>query len=146
MVNNQDFPTRRPRESDGDRISDLGEDYCVCAVAWAYFGAGSAIFGRAVPSGVQGEERLGRESLYSAEDFLIVCVSACDMAPAFKRAFLIFFFGDVLFSLFIFIFIQRLKFEVMLFHKNIYSSGSDLLLLILRNFLRGFENVLPAFF
>jgi hypothetical protein len=67
------------------------------------------------------------------------------MAPAFKRAFLVFFFGDVLFSLFIFIFIHWLKFEIMLVHKNIHSSGYDLLL-ILRNFLRGFENVLPTFF
>ncbi len=67
------------------------------------------------------------------------------MAPAFKRALLIFFFGDLLFSLFIFIFIHWLKFEIMLFHKNIYSSGYNMLL-VLRNFLQGFENVLPAFF
>lgn len=66
------------------------------------------------------------------------------MAPAFKRALVVFFFGDVLLSLSIFIFIHWLQFEIMLLHKSIYSSGNSLLL-VLRNFLQGFENVLPAF-
>jgi hypothetical protein len=67
------------------------------------------------------------------------------MTPAFKRSLLIFFVGDVLFSLFIFIFIHWLKFNIMLFDKYIHSSGSNLLI-VLRNFLRGFEHVLPTFF
>lgn len=66
------------------------------------------------------------------------------MAPAFKRTLLVFFFGDVLLTLFIFIFIHWLQFEIMLFHKSIYSSGNTLLL-VLKNFLQGFENLLPAF-
>jgi hypothetical protein len=66
------------------------------------------------------------------------------MAPAFKRTVLVFFFGDVLFSLFIFIFIHWLRSEIMFFHKQIYFSGYNLLL-VLRNFLQGFENLLPAF-
>ena len=63
---------------------------------------------------------------------------------AFKRSLLLFFFGDLLFSLFIFIFIHWLKFEIMLFHKYVNSSGYNLLL-VLRNFLQDFETVLPAF-
>ena len=66
------------------------------------------------------------------------------MAPALNRSFLIFFFGDLLFSLFIFIAFHSLKSEIILFHKNINFSGYNLLL-VLRNFLKGFENVLPAF-
>jgi hypothetical protein len=66
------------------------------------------------------------------------------MTAAFKRSLLIFFFGDLLFSLLIFIFIHWLKFKIMLFHKGIYSSGYNLLL-VLWDFLQGFENVLPAF-
>ena len=48
------------------------------------------------------------------------------MAPAFKRTVLVFFFGDVLFSLFIFIFIHWLRSEIMFFHKQIYFSGYNL--------------------
>ena len=66
------------------------------------------------------------------------------MASAFKRTVLVFFFGDVLFSLFVFIFIHWLKFEIMYFHKQINFSGYNLLL-VLRNFIQDFENVLPAF-
>jgi hypothetical protein len=63
---------------------------------------------------------------------------------AVKRSLLVFFFGDFLCSVFIFAFIHRLKLEVMLFHKYINFSG-DNLLLVLRNFLKSFENVLPTF-
>ena len=63
----------------------------------------------------------------------------------FKRSLVVFFFGDLLVSLVIlFISIHWLQAKIMLFHKGIHTSGYHLLL-VLRNFLKGFETVLPAF-
>ena len=75
---------------------------------------------------------------------LVLAFRRVTMTATFKRSLLFFFFGDLLSSLFIFLFIHWLKLEIMLFHKQIFSSSYNLLL-VLRNFLRGFENVLPAF-
>lgn len=63
----------------------------------------------------------------------------------FKRSIVALFFGDLLVSLVIlFLSIQWLQAKIMFLHKSIHSSGSNMLL-ALWNFLKGFENVLPAF-
>jgi len=64
---------------------------------------------------------------------------------AVNRSLLVFFLGDLVFSLLILTgLVPWLKSKAVLFDKYIDSSGYNLLL-VLWNFFKDFENVLPAF-
>ena len=85
---------------------------------------------------------VGTVRLISRRGFFEMKISG---RQAVKRSLLVLFFGDLLFSLVILIgLVPWLKSKIVLFDKYIDSPGYNLLL-VLWNFFKGFENVLPAF-
>ena len=84
---------------------------------------------------------VGTVRLISRRGFFEMNISG---RQAVKRSLLVFFFGDFLFSFVILVgLVPWLKSKIVLFDKYIDLPGYNLLL-VLWNFFKGFENVLPA--